>query len=76
MPQLTLYLDAQTEERLKAAAQAAGVSLSRWVGDLVRAHTASEWPEGIRALAGAWADVPIAETLRKPTAADVPREEM
>jgi hypothetical protein len=43
MAQITLYLDAETARKLKAAAEAAGKSESQWVGALI-------------ALAGAWAD--------------------
>lgn len=74
MAQVTLYLDPGTEEKLRAAARAAGVSNSRWVADLIRERTASEWPESVRGLAGAWADFPTAEELRAGLAADVPRK--
>jgi hypothetical protein len=74
MAQVTLYLDEQTEEQMKAAAHAAGVSNSRWVADLIRERTASEWPESVRRLAGAWADFPTAEELREGLPDDVPRK--
>jgi hypothetical protein len=74
MAQVTLYLDEQTEEQMKAAARTAGVSNSRWVADLIRERTASEWPESVRRLAGAWADFPTAEELREGLPADVPRK--
>jgi predicted transcriptional regulator len=74
MAQLTLYLDDDTEARLKEAARAEGVSLSRWVADLIRQKTATEWPASVIELAGAWADFPTAEELREDVPADVPRE--
>jgi len=74
MAQVTLYLDEQTEEQMKAAARTAGVSNSRWVADLIRERTASEWPESVRRLAGAWADFPTAEELREGLPDDVPRK--
>jgi hypothetical protein len=42
--QVTLYIDVETSARMKAAAKAAGVSVSRWVADLIRAGTQAEWP--------------------------------
>ena len=57
MSQVTLYLDAQTEAKLKAAAKASGVSVSKWVARLIQERTADRWPESVRALSGAWSDV-------------------
>ena len=73
MGQVTLYLDPDTEERMKVAAKSAGVSQSRWVAELIRTRTATEWPESIAKLAGAWADLPSLEELRQ-SGEDVPRE--
>lgn len=67
-------LDDETETRMKEAAKASGVAVSRWVAELVREKTATEWPEAIRQLAGAWPDFPDAETLRRGQGQDVARE--
>ena len=74
MGQVTLYLDAETEARMKEAAKAEGVSQSRWLADLIRERTAKEWPPSVAALAGAWADLPSAEELRQGLGEDIPRE--
>lgn len=74
MGQVTLYLDSETEARMKEAAKVAGVSQSRWLAELIRERTANEWPPAVAALAGAWADMPTAEELRQDTGEDVPRE--
>lgn len=76
MGQVTLYLDNETEDRMKTAAKAAGISQSRWVADLIREKTATEWPESIVKLVGAWADedFPSLEEIRKGTPPDSPRE--
>jgi hypothetical protein len=74
MAQITLYIDDETEVRMKEAARAAGMSLSRWVAELIRARTATQWPESVRRLAGAWSDLPTAESLRQGQGEDVPRE--
>lgn len=74
MSQITLYLDAETETKLKLAAKAAGVSQSRWVAELIREKTASQWPESIARLGGAWADFPTAEEIRTGLGEDAPRE--
>lgn len=74
MAQVTLYLDAEVEARMKEAAKAAGVSQSRWLADLIRDWTANEWPPSVAALAGAWSDMPTAEELRQGLVEDAPRE--
>lgn len=76
MPQVTLYLDAETEKRLKAAAKAAGTSQSQWVGALIRERTAATWPPAVAALAGAWADEPEFQIDRDGAAPDLPRESL
>jgi hypothetical protein len=74
MGQVTLYLDSETETKMKLAAKAAGVSQSRWVADVIRQRTAAQWPESIERLAGAWEDFPTAEEIRAGLGEDVPRE--
>jgi hypothetical protein len=75
MAQVTLYLDDETRERMRKAAKAAGLSQSRWLAELVRQETASEWPAEVRELAGSWPAFPEAEDLRKRAGRDVEREE-
>ena len=73
MGQVTIYLDAETEERARAAARAEGVALSRWVAERIQRRARGEWPEAVRALAGAWPDLPSAERIRKSKAKDIAR---
>ena len=72
MPQVTLYVDDKTNQRMRSAAKAAGVSLSHWVSELIRQHTAREWPDSVRRLAGAWGEDP--DTAGQASGRDVPRE--
>ena len=74
MGQLTLYLDPDTEAKIKAAAAADGKSLSRWVGDVLRKQTAREWPASVLRLAGAWKDIPSPGRIRRNPGRDVARE--
>jgi hypothetical protein len=76
MGQVTLYLDSQTEQRMKAAARAAGTSQSRWIASLIRETTSNEWPSSIAQLAGSWADdFPTLEEIRGEEAFDDPQRE-
>lgn len=75
MAQLTLYLDRETEDRMKAAAKAAGTSLSQWVANLIRERVAREWPPSITALVGAWKDdFPTPEEIRQAAGREARRE--
>ena len=74
MSQITLYLEEETALQLKAAAGAAGQSVSRWVADLIRQKIATEWPENVMNLAGAWPDLQTVEQLRVAEPEDTPRE--
>ncbi len=76
MSQITLYLDDETAARMKAAAAAAGLSQSRWVARLIQQKTATQWPDSVASLAGAWSDLSASETLRESTVDDVPREQL
>jgi len=65
MGQVTIYLDSETEASARVAARAEGVPLSKWVAGRIQRRTSGEWPEAVRALAGAWPDLPSAEQIRK-----------
>lgn len=65
MGQVTIYLDDETEDQARAAARAEGLPLSKWVARRIQRRARGEWPEAIRALAGAWSDLPSAERIRK-----------
>lgn len=73
MGQVTIYLDDKTEQKARASARAEGVSLSRWVAERIERRAQREWPAAVRALAGAWADLPSAKRIRRPGARDIAR---
>jgi len=73
MAQVTLYMDDETMTRMRASADAAGLSMSAWLAQLVRERTRTQWPEEVIALAGSWRDHPASEDqVGQP--ADIPRE--
>ncbi len=73
MGQVTIYLDDETEKQARNAAQAKGVSLSRWVAEKVQHGARAAWPPSVRELAGTWADFPSAEDIRKEAGTDIVR---
>ena len=74
MPQLNLYVDETTHDRIRRAAKAAGMSLSRWVATVVTEKTADQWPDDVLALAGTWKDLPSLEEIRAGGGSDASRE--
>ena len=74
MSQITLYLDDATQALVERAAQADGLSKSRWVAEVIRKHAAHEWPQDCLALAGRFSDFPLTDATRMGNLpADLPR---
>ena len=51
MPQRKLYVDESTHIRIRRAAKAAGLSLSKWAATVVTGKTANQWPDQVLAFA-------------------------
>ena len=60
--------------RLEDLAAEAGLSLSKWISKLIREKTRDEWPESVKAMAGAWPDLQTTEEIRSGGDADLVRE--
>ncbi|MDX1417834.1 MAG: hypothetical protein R3293_26770 [Candidatus Promineifilaceae bacterium] len=76
MAQITIYLDQETAERMRAFVESRRISQSKWVAELIRERLQTEWPEHIVELAGAWKDFPTVEEIREDLGHDVPREKL
>jgi hypothetical protein len=76
MGQVTIYLDSDTEKRVKKAARSEGVSLSKWIASALRGKTEAAWPKEVLDLEGAWPDFPNLKQLRQGQARDSRREEL
>jgi predicted transcriptional regulator len=68
---VTIYLEDEIEERMSALAKSEHLSKSKWIASLIKAKVASEWPESITHLAGAWKDLSLAEEDRVSPGQDV-----
>ena len=65
MGQVTIYLDNETENKLKKAAKSSHVSVSKWVAIMIKAQVKTEWPRDIAKLAGSWqGNFPTLEEIR------------
>ena len=76
MPQVTIYLDEDTQKRVKKAARAEGTSLSKWIAASLREKTESTWPKAFLELAGAFPGFPTLEQLRRYRRSDTTRESL
>ena len=74
MGQVTIYLEDEVEEKMSAAAKSEHLSKSKWVASLIKAKVATEWPESVTRLAGAWKDLSLAEEGRASFGQDIERE--
>jgi hypothetical protein len=76
MAHLTIYLNDETERRVRHAAKTAKVSVSKWVADRLSKSVESSWPPEFLALAGSFPDFPEADELRQGYGEDIPRESL
>ena len=76
MGQITIYLDDDTERKMKKAVRSQNISQSRWVAELIRSRLRETWPESVREIPGSWKDAPEAGKLRGELGADYSREDL
>jgi hypothetical protein len=74
MAHLTIYLNADVDRRVRKAAKAANVSVSKWIAERIAKSVETSWPPEFLALAGSFPDFPDAGELRKGYGEDIPRE--
>jgi len=74
MGQVTIYLDRETEQRMKRAAKSNRMSVSKWVASAIQEKMDSQWPPEIQRLAGAWRDFPSLDEIRAGAGTDIARE--
>ncbi|MFC1823321.1 CopG family transcriptional regulator [Thermodesulfobacteriota bacterium] len=76
MSQVTIYLDKETEHKMKNIVKQSGISNSKWIANLIREKTENVWPEKIHQLAGAWKDIPTTEEIHEKIGRDIARESL
>ncbi len=77
MAQVTIYLDSAIESKLKKAAKANQLSISKWVAKIIEEKVTTQWSPEIAGLSGSWQDdFPTLEMIRADTQCDSKREEL
>jgi len=56
MPQITVYLDKETEKKARATARKSGKSLSAWLRKIIETAPEGEWPADFDRLFGSISD--------------------
>jgi hypothetical protein len=76
MGQVTIYLDSEIEKKLKTAAKASKLSVSKWVAAIIKEKISTEWSQNVVELAGSWKeDFPTLEEIRSTQVLDTKRED-
>ncbi len=75
MGQITTYVDAETETKMRMITKSMHTSHSKWISNLITEKIRNDWPKSIIELAGSWKDLPTVEEMRDTEGTDVKREE-
>ncbi len=77
MGQITIYLDNEIEYKMRSAAEANQLSVSKWIANAIKEQVLTEWPQDVVDLAGSWQDdFPTLQEIRATYTTDSYREEL
>ena len=76
MAQVTIYLEDELADAMRAAVAAQNTSQSRWIARLIEQALQNEWPPEVAALAGSWQTFPALNEIRQTAGVDAERESL
>ncbi len=76
MPQVSLYLNEKTYAKVRHAAEAESVSISKWVSKRLDRAIAANWPDGFGELFGSIVDNSFKAPRRNAFTSDAKRESL
>ncbi len=76
MGQITIYLNDETEKKMKKAAKEKKLSYSRYITQIIEEKVANRWPKSVVEAAGTWNDFPDRETINAGAGIDAHREDL
>ncbi len=76
MPQLSLYVDAETLKKIEKAAELENTSISKWVTGKLTEYLEKNWPENYRNLYGSIDDNSFCAENIRDFSRDAEREEL
>ncbi len=74
MAQVTIYINSNLEERIKAVAGSLDISLSKLISRMLEEKFSNEWHPSVKQLVGSWKNFPSLDEIRETTGEDVERE--
>ncbi len=76
MPQLSLYIDAETLAKIETAAKINNTSISKWVTERLKESLTMSWPENYQYLFGSITDETFSIERVKDFQSDLERERL
>ena len=76
MPQVSLYLNEKTYAKVRRAAEAESISISKWVSEKLDRAMAADWPDGFDKLFGSIIDDSFKAPRRDTFTFDAVRERL
>jgi len=76
MPQVSLYLNDKTYDKVRRAAEAEAMSVSKWVAEKLTHAMNEDWPEGFHQLFESITDDSFQAPKREPFVSDAIRKSL
>jgi len=76
MAQVTIYLNNNLEAKIKKISKSLGISMSKYISNLIENNLKNEWNPKVKKLSGAWDDFPDLKEIRNYKSPDIKREEL
>jgi len=76
MPQLSLYMDAETLSKIETAAKINNISISKWVSERLKESLANKWPDNYYTLFGSINDESFSVEKIEGFSTDIEREKL
>lgn len=75
MSQITIYIDNNLEKKVKKMASETGLSISKFISNVLENNITDTWSSDVKNLTGSWSDFPTLDEIRASQTKDVQREE-
>lgn len=70
MSQITIYIDNDLEKKVKKMATQTGLSLSKFIANVLEKNMTDTWDANIKSLSGSWDDFPDINDIRQSDSQD------
>ncbi len=75
MAQVTIYMNNDLESKIKNIANSLGISISKFIANILEQKVQNEWNTTTKQLVGSWDDFPTLEEIRDTKTQNIQREE-